>query len=129
MTVFVEHPIFFLGYSMSDPHILGILNAIAGCLTKDRLAELSDRLFFVEYDFAAKGDDMFKRIIGDSLPLTVVRTRDFTTIYDVLSQRKRVIPAKTLRKVKAHLYDLVRTNDPKVERFSPELRKSTAARA
>lgn len=117
LTVFVEHPVFFFGYSISDPHILDILRAIAECLTKDHLTRLSDRLFFVEYDRANEGDALFVRVIGESLPLTVVRTKNFKSIYEALAQKKRYIPAKILRKVKAQLYELVRTNDPLVQRY------------
>lgn len=114
LTVFVEHPIIFLGYSITDPHVRAILDSIAQCLTPRRLDQLSDRLFFVNYDFENKGDLIEKGLVSTTLPLTIIRTRDFKSIYLALSEKKRTISAKVLRKVKSHLYDLIRTNDPKV---------------
>ncbi|MDT1838087.1 SIR2 family protein, partial [Acinetobacter baumannii] len=32
ITLFVEHPIIFIGYRLSDPNIQGILRAIASCI-------------------------------------------------------------------------------------------------
>jgi hypothetical protein len=62
LTIFIEHPIVFLGYSISDPHISKILDSIAQCLTEARLRKLTDRLIFVEYDREDLGDTMRDRL-------------------------------------------------------------------
>jgi hypothetical protein len=49
LTIFVEHPIVFLGYSITDANIRAILSAIVGCLSPEKLNALRGRLFFVEY--------------------------------------------------------------------------------
>lgn len=46
LTIFTEHPIIFIGYSLTDENILKILNSIAQCLTNDNLQKLKNRLIF-----------------------------------------------------------------------------------
>jgi hypothetical protein len=47
ITLFVEHPIIFLGYSMSDSNVVELLRSVARILTTDNLPRLADRLLFV----------------------------------------------------------------------------------
>lgn len=44
LTVFVEHPVVFLGYSLADRNVFEIIRSIASVLTKDRIGEMLDRL-------------------------------------------------------------------------------------
>lgn len=48
LTIFLEHPIIFLGYSISDKNIESILKAIVKCLSPSNLNKLIERLIFVE---------------------------------------------------------------------------------
>jgi hypothetical protein len=47
LTIFIEHPVLFLGYSLSDPNIIAILTAITKCFRSEALNVLRDRLLFV----------------------------------------------------------------------------------
>jgi hypothetical protein len=49
MTIFVEHPVMFLGYSLSDSNVLSVLRSIAGCLTQANIDKLRDQLIFIEW--------------------------------------------------------------------------------
>jgi hypothetical protein len=49
MTIFVEHPVVFLGYSLSDRNVRSILRSIAGCLTPGNIGKLRDQLIFIEW--------------------------------------------------------------------------------
>ena len=49
LTTFVEHPIIFLGYSLTDRNIRSILRSIARCLTQENVDTLRDRLLFVNW--------------------------------------------------------------------------------
>ena len=120
LTIFVEHPIIFMGYSIEDKNIKEILNNIGLCLTNENADKLKDRLIFVEWTEGRSEDQMSPRefVISDDdtsiiIPLTVVKVDDFSQIYEALSKIKRKFPAKFLRKIKDHIYELVRTNDPK----------------
>lgn len=121
LTVFVEHPIVFLGYSIDDENIKKILQSIAKCLSPARLRELSGRLFFVQWVKGLTEGTLELDTISKSLPLTIIKTDSFSPVYEALAATKRTIPAKTLRKLKEQVYHLVKTNDPKVKQFVSSL--------
>jgi hypothetical protein len=116
MTIFIEHPIIFIGYSLSDENILGILEAITACLTSENLNKLKDRLIFVQRDERNEGD-MFQVtpmvLKKTTLLVTTIRTNDFGLIYKALSKNTRKFSAKMMRQMKTQIYELIKTNDPR----------------
>ena len=50
LTLFMEYPIIFMGYSISDINIQKILNNIVMCMPDEKLSELKNRFIFIEYD-------------------------------------------------------------------------------
>ncbi|MCS3753673.1 SIR2 family protein [Salinibacter ruber] len=113
-TVFLEHPIVFLGYSLQDANVQSILNSLGYCLSDERLETLSDRLIFVQ---RAKGKEssISPSVItaGDqNLEALRVTTDSFASVYEALAQTERRINANLLRQVKKQVYELVQTNDP-----------------
>lgn len=116
LTVFLEHPTIFIGYSISDNNIRSILSSIIKCLDQSQVNELSSRLFFVQFDNEHSKEpiiDKYEFEIGGSiLPLTRIITNDFVEIFEVLTHLQQKFPAALLRKMKEHIYELVSTNDP-----------------
>jgi len=115
LTVFIEHPVIFLGYSISDDNIQQILKAITRCLDQDNIHKLKDRLIFVER--AGEEEDSFENnsslTIGKiTVPITRVKTNDYEKVYNALSQNKRKFSMKMMRQMKSQIYELVKTNDP-----------------
>ncbi|GGA71850.1 hypothetical protein GCM10008015_10670 [Flavobacterium palustre] len=116
LTVFLEHPTIFMGYSISDTNVRGILASIIRCLDQGQVNELSSRLFFIEYVHDHKGEPLIDKyefeIGGSILPLTRIRTKEYLEILQVLASLNQKFPASLLRKIKEHIYELVSTNDP-----------------
>lgn len=116
LTIFLEHPTIFIGYSISDENIRDILRSVIKCLDKDQIAEIAKRLFFVEYDQTVDGEPVLDKSeieIGNNIiPLTRIKANSYKQIYEVLSSLNQKIPANILRKIKEHIYELVLTNDP-----------------
>ena len=50
LTIFMEYPIIFIGYSLSDRDVQTILNDLVECLPESKLQQLQDRFIFVEFD-------------------------------------------------------------------------------
>jgi hypothetical protein len=118
LAVFVEHPVIFLGYSISDENITAILRSIAKALSPRNLEKLRDNLIFIQWSTKPpEVESLFMDMDGDKIPLTVVSTNDFGQVYAPLTQLKRRLPARLLRQMKDHVYDLVRTNDPQERLF------------
>lgn len=114
ITIFIEHPVIFIGYSLSDPHIQSILSSISACLDAKKLKIFSQNLIFVQ---RADGDTK-EGISGHTfkekdkqIGATVVTTNNFSEVYDAISVIKRKIPAKILRYCKEQIYEIARSPD------------------
>ncbi|QTB16030.1 SIR2 family protein [Lysinibacillus sphaericus] len=115
LTIFVEHPVIFIGYSISDANIIQILESITACLDSSNIGNLKDRLIFVER--ARGANDSFQEstmtINGLTIPITKVVTDNFDKVYRPLTTIKRKFSTKKLRQMKSEMYELVKHNDPK----------------
>lgn len=115
MTIFVEHPVVFLGYSLGDRNVMSILRSVAGCLKQENIDELRDRLIFVQWQPEIEPSVEPHTIMMDGgFSLTVLRVSvpDFIDVFTVLSELRRSFPAKMLRRLKEQVYDLVLSDDP-----------------
>lgn len=113
LTVFVEHPVVFLGYSISDPNIQKILREITRCLTGSNIGDLADRLLFVEWSPGLAEPEMApSNVVFDGVPLPILRVAvsDYRPVYRALARIERPFPARLLRQLREHVYNLV--NEP-----------------
>jgi len=118
LTFFVEHPVVFLGYSISDENIRQILNALISGLDVENVERLSGRLFFVE---RSKQNEVNNYTIqfehGKSIHMTRILTDNFDKVYDAIKILKSKYPTKMLRRIKDDLYQLILNNDPENKLF------------
>ncbi|MCQ3033672.1 SIR2 family protein [Pseudomonas syringae] len=115
ITLFVEHPIVFLGYSISDTNISSLLRAISLCIGKENIEQLRKNLIFVQR--LSEGEepnisDTYLVIEGVQIPLVLVKTNNFVPVYEAIDATKRKIPARILRYCKEQLYELVKSSEP-----------------
>lgn len=120
MTVFVEHPVIFLGYSFSDPNIHQTLKSLVGGLRERSFDKLQDRLVFIEW--VADDEPTIQRtqlnIDGQLLPVIRITVPDWRDVFSALGNRKHALNARTLRVLKEQVYEIVRTNDPTERLFA-----------
>lgn len=116
ITIFVEHPIIFMGYSLSDPNIQDLLKSIVKCLDTKHISKLQNNLIFVEWKKNEDGINIDKYDIsmndGVLLPVIRVQTCDFKRVYECLAYYERKIPANVLREYKKQFYDIVVSEKP-----------------
>ena len=114
LTIFVEHPIIFIGYSISDTNILEIIGSIIKCVDKKNIDKLKDRLIFVDWaagkEFEFKDSTLFLPE-NKVLPIKLITTDSFEPLFDTLSTLKRQIPVKLLRKLKDSVVEFVKSNN------------------
>lgn len=120
LTIFIEHPIIFLGYSLTDPHILEILEEIVECFPENKMDALRENIIFVEWSTDVDEPVLTESIILKTLPVKLIRANSYVQIFEVLSEVKRRIPAHIFRQIKDELYELVVTNDPKGKLYVKE---------
>ncbi|ABK07208.1 phage protein [Burkholderia cenocepacia HI2424] len=115
ITIFVEHPVIFMGYSLNDGNILSLLRAICACIGQDKLQQLNNNLIFVQRAGDGDEESVSQTIIAletVQIPITLVKAISFTGIYEAIESTKRKIPARVLRYCKEQLYELVKTTEP-----------------
>ena len=116
LSIIIEHPVFFLGYSISDTNIKEILTNISECISAEKLKLLEKSLYFVEPIFDDKEDSInssFINLGSKIIPATVIRIKDYSKLYRALQSYNRKIPIKWIKQIEAQLYEIVRENDPK----------------
>ncbi|MDE7300427.1 MAG: SIR2 family protein, partial [Lachnospiraceae bacterium] len=117
LTIFVEHPIIFIGYSINDEDILNILSDIVDCLNSEQLKILRSRMIFVDRcansslsDIKIEETNIVMR--KKDVPMTKILLKDYGLLYEILSRNKSKYPVKILRALKQNIYELVTSNDP-----------------
>ena len=116
ITIFMEHPIIFIGYSLNDENIRSLLASIVRCVDNNHnLDKLRKNLIFVnrlkdgELDSISESNIVFDNI---SLPITLIKTNDFSLVYNAIKSMKRKLPARVLRHFKEQFYEFVYTSEP-----------------
>lgn len=115
LTIFVEHPVIFLGYSLNDEDVTDILVSVAKVLTTENLAQLQDHLIFVQWDGSKGAPTLVATQIaasGFTIPVIQLTVPNFEGLFEILADLPRKFPAQMLRQLKEHVYDLVMTNEP-----------------
>lgn len=116
LTIFVEHPVIFIGYSLEDDNVREILTSISRILTKKNIEKLQDRLIFIQWHSEPVESHLTPSpfpLDGLSLPMVAAHVNDFSEVFDALGQIRRRFPTKFLHELKQEVYELVRTSEPK----------------
>lgn len=116
LTVFVEHPVIFIGYSIEDANIQDILRSVLKCLTPEKVDLIKDRLIFCSWDpniIETTLTDTTLHISETTVPIKKISISNYADLYSVLATTKKRLPTKILRQMKGMIYDFVKTTDPK----------------
>jgi hypothetical protein len=116
LTIFAEHPVIFVGYSINDDYVGEILDEIATAVGPERYAELGRRIYFVEWneDPASKPTIEQSTLVrgASRLPVTRISTHSLLWVWEVLGSLDRPFPATLVRELRRHVYDLIAQPDP-----------------
>ncbi len=115
ITLFVEHPIIFIGYSISDSNIRSLLHSVSKCIGNDQIEKLRQNLIFVQRPKKGESDgitDTYLTIEGIQIPIVLVKTNNLVPVFEAIDSVKRKIPTRLLRFFKEQLYQLVHSSDP-----------------
>ena len=117
ITIFIEHPIIFLGYSLNDNNIRSILTSIVQCLDQDKIEMLQNNLFFVEWNSNESTEMKIERysmqmLESITLPVIRIETHEFKPVYECFTVFEREMPADILRFYKQQFYEIVYSEKP-----------------
>lgn len=121
LTYFAEHPLFFIGYSCSDPNITTILSDIDQILCPN--GELIPNIYLISYDenFDESGSypsEVLIPISGQkSVRIKVIYAKDYKWIYDAIADSAPdiAVSPKILRALLARTYKLISKELPRQE--------------
>jgi len=115
LTLFVEHPVIFLGYSLGDAHIQRLLGNLVDCLTEDQLNTLNQRLIFVNRPKDGVGAGLRDSTITvdeHSFQVQELALDDFGSLYELLATLPQHFPVRMLRQLRESVYQLAFSSDP-----------------
>jgi len=114
MTVFLEHPIIFIGYSINDSNVEEILKEISNCMSQEKLNLLKQKLVFIDWDENIQKIDIsgYSKSFesGKIIEMTKITVPNFLPVYHSLLQNKSQYNPKLLRQIKQDLYKIVTEN-------------------
>ena len=101
LTIFVEHPIIFIGYGLGDVNIRKLFYEIAECLTTEQLEKIKDNFIFISPAFGGKESFGKREIIFDkhSIIINEFILNDYSVVYQSLSKIQSSMPIKLARKL------------------------------
>ena len=112
LTLFVEYPVIFLGYSIQDDNIRSILCDICECLPDDKLERLGKRLIFVQHADETSVGELAMNFGDRTLIMTKIATDDFESIYDALLASNRMYSTRFIRELRGSVFRLAERIDP-----------------
>lgn len=113
LTIFLEYPIIFLGYSLKDRNIRNIFATISHCLSQEKLDALKNRMIFVEYSETEKISEFSMQFEnGNNVKMNCIFTNDFAQIYNAVLSIKSKYNPSVLRLLRKDIYELANSSKP-----------------
>lgn len=99
ISMLLHSPIIFLGYSLTDRNVRKLIKSFTLSLSESEKAELEKRILLIQWEEG--NDKITEQVINDpelGCRITVLKTDNFSTIYEKLSQIDQgVAPAEVRR--------------------------------
>lgn len=113
LTIFLEYPIIFLGYSLQDRNIQNILKTISSCLSQEKLDVLKERLIFIDFSNREDISELsFQYENGNVIRMIRVSTEDYISLYNTIYSVKAKYSPKVLRQLRKDIYELASNEQP-----------------
>lgn len=116
LTIFVEHPVIFLGYGIGDLNIREILNRISEGLTNQQMDKLKSNLIFISPVLKEGEREEIKHkeieFNGKNLIMTEVVLKNYEDLYSSLSLIKSSMPVKLIRKMQDMFCSFMTSTEP-----------------
>lgn len=120
LTLFLEYPIVFLGYSINDRNVKSILSTIFDTLSSKKLEELKSRMWFVTRPDDGVDKVENKRINlndGNFIDIKSFELNDFGDFYKAINDMSiKRLPIRFLKYLKHNTYQLVASQE-----YNPKL--------
>lgn len=115
LTIFVEHPVIFIGYSLQDPNIRKIIQSICDGVSGNVAEKVFRNIFFVNRIGKNRSYGIHRTLFNlpsQSFETTTINTDDFNEVFSALTVIERKIPAKILRACQEQFYNIIKSSNP-----------------
>ncbi|MFL8134491.1 SIR2 family protein [Clostridioides difficile] len=121
LTLFLEYPIVFLGYSVSDRNVKSVLTTIVKMLPQDKVEELKSRIWFIKRPKPDEVDGVTKERIrledGLYIDVDAFSLNNYGDFYKAISDITiKRLPIRFLKFLKNNVYELVASQE-----YNPKL--------
>lgn len=115
LTLFIEYPIIFIGYSINDSNIKNIFSDIKMCLNSDTIEILSKKMLFIEW---AESENEQNIIVTEIAGLQMIKIKlyDYNLLYDSFDHILDTIDVNTLRILEDKIAQLIESTDKRIDR-------------
>jgi len=110
MTIFVEHPIIFLGYGLGDVNIRNIFTEICSCLNSSQIDQLKNNFIFLTPAIGSQEDSysLIEKDFGpNSIKMHEFVLNDYSLLFKSLSGIQSSLPIKLARSLQDMVCDYV----------------------
>lgn len=121
LSIFMNNPIIFLGYNVGDENIVKLLETIFSYVNENtpEAARIRSNFLLVEYEKDSKNLEISDHDIRlndrQTIRINKIKTDDFISIYESLSNLQIRISAMDIRKVQNIVKEIYKNGDIKVE--------------
>ncbi|WOO36073.1 SIR2 family protein [Anaerocolumna sp. AGMB13020] len=134
LTIFVEHPIIFIGYGMGDINVRSLFKEIAECLSNEQINKIKSNFIFLTPAFGSEEKSTIREIVfgKSTIAMKEFILNDYSIFYKALSNIQSSLPIKLARKLQDmvcnYVYSATATNNILFGTInSPDLDDSKAA--
>ncbi|XMB85864.1 SIR2 family protein [Mycoplasmatota bacterium WC44] len=112
ISLFIHHPIIFLGYNVTDPNIQKILETIFRFvdISSEESSKIRSNFLLVEYDKGSKNTDVTDHDVvlksGNSIRINKLKTDDYVSIYKAIENLNLPVSALDIRKVERIAHEI-----------------------
>lgn len=120
LSIFIENPVVFIGYSMRDKNINKIFSQMATCMNQEKINSiLSNNIYFLERHEKniEKIEDSTMEIkdvnssTDISFPIKKIYLNNFGILYESLEKIKTKIPLRIVRAMQEQIYSISKNAD------------------
>lgn len=111
LTIFVEHPIIFIGYGLHDYNIMSLLRAFSDCLDEEQIKRTQDNFIFISPAWQEKEHIQIKDIdLGKSrISMTEVVLSDYSLLYKQMNKIEAGLQIKVIRQMQNMICDIIKS--------------------
>ncbi len=114
LTMLLEFPVIFLGYSVSDSNIQSIFSDIKSCLDPSMENQLAKKLLFIDYA-PDEGSQEIVEIEVAGLKMTKVKLYDYSNLYRAFNSLIDSIDIAYLNMIEDKIVQLIETTNKAVD--------------